>query len=359
VGGCSGVLVTNPSDRLMRAVRFHGYGPPDVLRVDEVPVPVPGPDEVLVRVRAAAVNHWDLDMRNGTSRLPLQLPHQPGIEVAGDVAAVGPGVVDVSIGTRVMPRYIWPCGSCDACRAGEENHCPAVRLLGATDPGGYAEYVVVPRSSLIRLPDAVGYVEAAALQATYAPVWHALVGRIGLREGMTILVNAAGSGAGNAALQIARHLKARVFVSAGSAEKLERVAADGIEGSINYGKEDIGRRARELTDGKGVDVVFDSVGGTVFEASLGALAWNGRLVTIGAHGGERVSLDLIPLFRNQWSIVGSTNCNRRDVDAVFDLLDHGRVSPVIDLQFPLDEARRAHEALEQRQVFGKVILGAT
>lgn len=340
----------------MRAVRFYSYGAPDVLTVDDVRQPQPGPGEVLLQVKAAAVNHWDIDMRNGSSRLPLELPHQPGIEVAGDVAAVGPQVEGFPIGTRVMPHFIWPCGSCGACRAGDENHCARVRLLGATDPGGYAEYVVVPASSLSRLPDQVAYEEAAALQATFAPAWHALADRVSLQPGMTILVNAAGSGAGNAALQIARHLGAEVYVSAGSQKKLERAKGDGIAGTINYRDEDLAARIREMTQGRGVDVVFDSVGGSVFTDSLTALAWNGRLVTIGAHGGEQVMLDLIPLFRNQWSIIGSTNCNRRDIEAVFHLLAQGRIKPIVDRLLPLEQAASAHAALEKREVYGKVVL---
>ena len=182
----------------MRAVRFHAYGPSTALRVDDIRDLQPGPEEVLVRVRAAAINHWDIDMRNGTSRLPLTLPHTPGIEVAGDVAAIGEGVTGIAVETRVMPRYLWPCRRCPWCVGGEENHCPNVRVLGATDPGGYAEYVVVPAWTLIRLPDQVSYEAAAALQGTYAPVWHALHGRLDLKPGSTILINAAGSGAGSA-----------------------------------------------------------------------------------------------------------------------------------------------------------------
>ncbi len=324
--------------------------------VDEVPAPTPGAGEVLVRVRTAAVNHWDLDMRNGSSRLPLVLPHQPGIEVAGEVAAVGPNVTRVEEGMRVMPRFIWPCAECEWCAAGEENHCARVGLLGVTAPGGYAEYVVVPASSLIRIPDQVSDEDAAALQATFAPVWHALTRRIELRPGMTILVNAVGSGAGNAALQIARHLKARAYASSGSALKLERARAFGVEGTIDYRTEDLTSRVLELTSGAGVDVVFDCVGGDVFRASLASLAWNGRLVTIGGHGGETVTLDLVPLFRHQWSIIGSTNCNRSDIDAVFALLAQGRIRPEIGRRLPLDQAAAAHEDLEGRRAYGKIVL---
>ncbi len=340
----------------MRAVRFHAYGPSTELHVDDVPDPRPGPDEVVVRVRAAAINHWDVDMRNGTSRLPLALPHTPGIEVAGDVAAIGDGVRGVEVGTRVMPQYLWPCRRCEWCKAGQENHCADVRVLGATEPGGYAEYVVVPAWTLIRLPDEVTYEAAAALQGTYAPVWHALKGRLDLQSGTTILINAAGSGAGSAGIQIARLLGARVLASAGSDEKLSRATEEGVEATVNYRTEDLSARVRELTDGKGVDAVLDCVGGTVFEASLRALAWTGRLVTIGGHGGESVRLDLIPLFRNQWSIIGSVNCTTSDIDKVFNLLEEGKIRPNIHRTYRLDQAALAHDDLETRRHYGKLLL---
>lgn len=340
----------------MRAARFHAYGPSTELRVDEVPDPTPGSGEVLVRVRAAAVNHWDIDMRGGTSRLPLTLPHTPGIEVAGDVAALGPNVTGVPLGARVMPRYLWPCGQCEACLAGEENHCAQVRVLGATEPGGYSEYVVVPASSLIRLPDGMSYESAAALQGTYAPVWHALNARLDLQPNTRILINAAGSGAGGAGIQLATLLGARVLASAGSDEKLVLARADGAVETINYRTEDLAERVRSLTDGQGVDAVLDCVGGAVFEASLKALAWGGRLVTIGAHAGETVRLDLIPLFRNEWSIIGSVNCTPRDIDAVFDMLAAGRIHPHIYRTYRLEDAARAHDDLEGRRHYGKLLL---
>lgn len=340
----------------MRAVRFHAYGPSTELRVDTLPDPQPGQGEVVVRVRAAAINHWDVDMRNGTSRLRLTLPHTPGIEVAGDVAAIGDGVRGVAVGTRVMPRYLWPCRRCEWCKAGQENHCPNVRVLGATEPGGYAEYVVVPAWTLIRLPVEVTYEAAAALQGTYAPVWHALKGRLDLQPGTTILINAAGSGAGSAGIQIARLLGSRVLASAGSDEKLARATAEGAQGTINYRTQDLTARVRELTEGKGVDAVLDCVGGSVFEASLGALAWSGRLVTIGGHGGETVRLDLIPLFRNQWSIIGSVNCTTGDIDQVFKLLEQGKINPNIHRTYGLGEAALAHDDLEARRHYGKLLL---
>ena len=357
MAACSAEPGTGPSKRsAVRAVRFHAYGPASELRVARVPDPIPGPGEVLVRVRAAAVNHWDIDMRKGTSRLPLTLPHTPGIEVSGDVAAIGDDAAGVTVGMRVMPRYLWSCNRCAWCAQGEHNRCANIRVLGATEPGGYAEYVVVPAWTLFRLPDGVSYEAAAALQGTFAPVWHALAGRVAVRPGMTVLVNAAGGGAGSAGIQLARVLGARVLASAGSDEKLARVRAEGVEATINYNTEDLAARARALTSGRGVDVVLESVGGEVFHASVKALAWNGRLVAIGAHSGEIVQLDLITLFRNQWSIIGSTNCTADDIDRVFALLREGKIRPNIHRTYRLEEAALAHEDMEARRHYGRLIL---
>lgn len=340
----------------MRAARFHRYGPSSELVVDEVARPEPGPGEALVRVRACAVNHWDLDMRNGTSRLALRLPHTPGIEVAGDVAALGAGVEGFAPGDRVMPVFQWHCGRCEWCAAGQHHHCENIEMLGVSAPGGYAEYVLVPGWTLRHLADDIPYEEAAALQGTYAAVWHALVDRIGLQPGTTVLVNAAGSGAGSAAVQVARLLGARVIASAGSDDKLARAAQEGAEGLVNYRTQDLARTVRELTGGRGVEVVMENVGGEIFEASLAALAKDGRLVTIGAHAGEQVPLDLVPLFRNQWSIVGSVRCTLEDIDRVLELLTARRLRPVIHRAYPLEEAGRAHDDLEQRLHYGKLVL---
>jgi NADPH:quinone reductase-like Zn-dependent oxidoreductase len=340
----------------MRAVRFHRYGTAGELRVDTVPDPVPGPGEVVVRVRACAVNHWDVDMRNGTSRLPLELPHTPGIEVAGDVVALGERVEDVEPGERVMPIFQWHCGRCEWCAAGQHHHCSEVRMLGVTEPGGYADYVVVPAWTVRRLADSVPYEEAAALQGTYAPVWHALVNRIGVRPGMTVLVNAVGSGAGSAGLQVAVLMGARVIASAGSDDKLRRALAEGADGVVNYRAQDLTAQVRELTGGRGVDVVLECVGGELFGPSLRALARDGRLVTIGAHAGEEVPLDIVPLFRNQWSIIGSVRCTVPDIEQVLQLLTEGRLRPIVHRTYALEEAARAHDDLEARRHYGKLIL---
>lgn len=340
----------------MKAVRFHEYGGREVLTYEDAPEPDPGPGEALIRVRACAVNHVDVDMRSGTSRLPLRLPHTLGFEIAGDVAAVGDGVTEVEVGDRVSPLFQIHCRECEWCRRGEEMHCERITMLGVQAPGGYAEYVVAPAWALIDVPDSLTYEEAASIQTTFSTVWHALVTRAHLREGEWVLVNAAGSGVGTAGIQVARMLGGRVVASAGSDEKLDRARELGAEATVNYRSEDMAARVRELTDGRGVGVVMESVGGDVLAASLNALDKDGRVVTVGAHGGEVVPVDAILLFRNQWSLIGSVRATEQEIRHVVDLVGQGRLRTVIHRALPLEEAAEAHRVLEDREQFGKVVL---
>jgi len=340
----------------VRAVRFHSYGGRNVLRVEEVPTPEPGPGEALVRVRACAVNHVDIDMREGISRLPLSLPHTLGFEIAGEVAELGPDVEDVAVGERVAPLYQIHCRECEWCRVGQHMHCEQITMLGVHSPGGYAEYAVVPAWALVPLAPSLTFEQAAAIQTTFATVWHALATRVRVDEGAWVLVNAAGSGVGTAGIQVAKLLGARVIASAGSDEKLARARALGAEETVNYRVDDLAARARELTDGRGVDVVMESVGGDVLAASLGALAKNGSVVTVGAHAGEVVPVDVILLFRHQWSLVGSVRATAEEIRHCIDLVADGRLTPVIHATLPLEAAAEAHRILEAREQFGKVLL---
>jgi len=340
----------------MRAVRFHEYGDAGVLVEEEVPTPEPGPGEALVRVRACAVNHVDVDMRNGTSRLPLTLPHTLGFEIAGEVAAVGPGVAEVAVGDRVAPLYQIHCRECEWCRRGEHMHCERISMLGVQSPGGYAEYALAPAWALVPLPPSLSFEQGAAIQTTFATAWHALVARVPVSEGRWVLVNAAGSGVGTAAIQVARLLGARVIASAGSAAKVARALELGAEAGIDYAAEDLTARVLELTDGRGVDVVMESVGGDVLARSLPALAKNGAVVTVGAHAGEVVPVDVILLFRNQWSLVGSVRATADEIRTCIDLAAEGKLAPVIHASLPLASAREAHRILEAREQFGKVLL---
>jgi NADPH:quinone reductase-like Zn-dependent oxidoreductase len=295
-------------------------------------------------------------MRNGTSRLPITLPHTLGFEVSGDVAAVGDGVDEVEPGDRVSPLYQIHCRECEWCRRGEHMHCVRIRMLGVQSPGGYAEYVVAPAWALLRLPDCLCHEDAAAVQTTFSTVWHALVSRARIGAGDWVLVNAAGSGVGTAGVQVARFLGARVIAAAGSDFKLELAREDGAEATVNYSTEDLASRVRELTDGRGVDIVMECVGGDVLRGSLEALAKDGKVVTVGGHAGEVVPVDVILLFRNQWSLIGSVRATADEIRHVVGLVAEGKLRPVIHAVFPLDQAAKAHSVLEGRQQYGKLIL---
>jgi NADPH:quinone reductase-like Zn-dependent oxidoreductase len=340
----------------MRAVRFHQYGDPNVLVCEEVPDPQPGPGDVRIRVRACAVNHVDLDLRSGTSRFPLTLPHTLGTEVAGDVDVVGQGVPMSLVGQRSVNLHTIPCGTCEWCRRSDQNICDNFLMTGITLPGGYAEYVVVPASSLIPIPDDVTYVEAACIQSTFGTAWHALVPRAALQSEEFLLVNAAGGGVGSSGVQIGKYLGATVIATAGSGDKAARALSLGADRAIDYSTKDWPERVMDITHGRGVDVALESVGGDIFTESLGLMAKNGRLVTVGAHGGEVVEVDLIPLFRRQISVLGSPRATPEEYRHVIELVGEGAFRPVIDHVYDLADAAQAHERLERRATFGRVVL---
>ena len=235
-------------------------------------------------------------------------------------------------------------------------HCERITMLGVQSPGGYAEYAVVPAWALIPLPDSLSFEQGAAIQTTFGTVWHALVDRVGVTKSQWVLVNAAGSGVGTAGIQVARLLGARVIASAGSDAKLERALGLGAEATVNYNEEDLATRVREITDGRGVDVVMESVGGEVLARSLAALATNGSVVTVGAHAGEVVPVDVILLFRHQWSLIGSVRATAEEIRHCVDLVAEGKLAPVIHATLPLAQAAEAHRMLEAREQFGKVLL---
>jgi NADPH:quinone reductase-like Zn-dependent oxidoreductase len=340
----------------VKAVRFHEFGGVDVLRVDEVDDPRPGPGEVLVRIRASALNHLDVDVREGISRFPVNLPHTLGIEVAGDVEEVGEGVEGWRRGDRVNPYIMDTCGDCRYCRTGRENLCLTPGFISFSTGGGYAEGVVVKARNLIRIPDNVSYEDAAALQVAFATSWHMLFTRGRLVAGETVMVNAVGSGIGSAAVQLAKIAGAFVIGNASSEEKLTRARELGMDEGINHTTEDVAERVMEITDGRGVDLVYEHVGGELFQKGLESMTKDGRLVICGGHSGEVVPFDIIPFFRGQHSVIGSFTYTREEVAKSFELASHSRIKPLVHKTFPLDDAREAMATMERREHFGKLVL---
>ncbi len=336
----------------MKAVRFHEHGGLDVLRQEDVPDPEPGPGEVLIRVRTCALNHLDLWQRRGIPG--VRLPHCPGSDVAGEVVrASAGGVVE---GQRVLVQPGLSCGRCAACLGGEDNLCRSYGLVGYQSEGGYAEFVTVPVENLVPIPDHIGFREAAAFPITFLSAWHMLVTKAALRPGETVLILAAGSGLGQAAIQVALAQGARVIVTAGSDEKLARARELGAHEGIDHYREDIAKEVRRFTDRGGVDVVFEHVGQATWEASMKSLKRGGRLVTCGATTGPSVSMDIRHLFSRQISLIGSYMGSKGELLRAAELFFDGRFTPVVDSSFPLEAAVDAQRRLEDKSQFGKIVL---
>lgn len=323
----------------MRAAVIHGFGDSSVLAVEDVADPEPAAGHVRIRVAAAALNHVDVDVREGTSRFDIAFPHIPGLELVGRVDALGDGVEDFAVGDRVMPYLL----------GGEV-------FMGVAGPGGFAEYAVAPTGQLVRVPEEIADEEAAAVQVAFGTAWHMLFTRGELRIGETVLINSVSSGIGSAAVQLARMAGAHVIGTSSSAAKLDAARELGMDDGIDYTTEDLPARARELTGGRGVDLVFEHVGGELFQKALESLRPDGRLVTCGAHAGEVVPFDIIPFFRGQHRIIGSFVYAREELDQVLALAARGRLRPLVSATYPLAEVREAFDALEARTHFGKIVL---
>ncbi len=339
----------------MKAVRFHQHGDPGVLRYEDAPDPALAPGEVLVRVRACAMNHLDLWGRRGMPGVKIPLPHICGSDVAGEVvSAMAP---DVSIGRRVMLQPGVSCGRCAECLAGRDNRCRWYEVLGYRNhEGGYAEFVKVPVQNLISLPDAIGFVQAAAFPLTFLTAWHMLMTLARVKRGEDVLVLAAGSGVGQAAIQIACMHGARVLATAGSDAKLEKARALGASDTIHHYQQNVADEVKRLTNKRGVDVVIEHVGEATWTASVQSLARGGRLVTCGATTGANASLDLRALFARHLTLHGSYMGTKGELMEAAPFFFSGQLAPVIDRTFPLAEAQAAHRRLEASGQFGKIVL---
>jgi NADPH:quinone reductase-like Zn-dependent oxidoreductase len=340
----------------MKAVRFHEHGGPDCLRYEAVPDPVPGPGEIVVRVKACALNYLDLWERRGLPGVTLPLPHISGADVAGIVDSVGPGVANVKPGDATLVNPGLSCMHCELCYQGNDNQCRNYSVLGYLNDGGYAELVRVPAVTALLFPVGMPFVEAAAIPLVFMTAWHMLVTRCGLKTGEDVLVLGAGSGVGSAAIQIAKLFHARVIATAGSEAKLEKARALGADQVIDHSKQKIRNEVRDFTKKRGVDIVFEHVGAATWQDSVSCLARHGRLVTCGATTGFDVRLDLRHVFAKEVSIMGSYMGSKHELLHVLKLVQAGLLRPVVAEVFPLEEAARAQEMLENREHFGKIVL---
>lgn len=343
----------------MRALALTELGGPEHLALLELPAPVLNQDdEVLVRVRCAALNHLDLFLTEGVKGITLRFPHIVGTDGAGVVEAVGPAVHAVRPGDRVALNPGVSCGHCSLCRAGEEPYCREFGILGEHRAGTAAELVVVPDRNVATIPAAMPWPVAAAFPLSTLTAWRMLKTRARLAAGETVLIWGAGGGVSLAALQIAIELGARVLVTGSSEAKLEKARELGAEAGFNHvtrTPEEIAREVRQRTSG-GVDVVVDSVGANTWEASLRALRPGGRLVTCGATSGPEVALDIRRLFWFQWSLLGSTMGTRQEFAEIMALASAGKLWPVIDSVVPLAQARSAYERMARGEQLGKLVI---
>ena len=340
----------------MRAVFIREHGGLDVLEYGEVPTPRPGAGEVLVRLRAAALNRLDLWVREGWHGLRLAYPHILGADGAGEVAELGKGVTEWQVGDRVVINPNIGCGKCEFCLAGQDNLCEHWQLLGETRSGTYAEYVVVPALNLMALPDGFEYREAAAAALVFQTAWHSLITRGGLRPGEHVLVVGASGGVNTASIQIAKLTGCTVYVVGSNARKLALAEQLGADFLIDRSKtENWAKEVYRLSGGRGVDVVVDNVG-TTFPMSFKAARKGGRILTVGNTGGPKFQIDNRYIFGKHLSVIGSTMSPQKDFREVMRLVFAGKLKPVLDKSFPLEEVRAAQERLERGDQFGKITL---
>jgi NADPH:quinone reductase-like Zn-dependent oxidoreductase len=339
----------------MKAVVINEHGGPEVLRLTDFPEPSIGPNDVLVRVRACALNHLDIWVRRGLPGRTVAFPHVLGSDISGEVAQVGKNVRNIKVGERVLLAPGISCGHCPQCIAGRDNFCKDYVLFGSTIPGGYAEFVRSPAVNAVPIPDNLSFEEAASVPLVFITAWHMLFCRAHLQPAENVLVIAASSGVGSAAVQIAKAAGARVIATAGSESKLAKAKELGADDVLLHVGE-FAREIKRLTDGRGVDVVFEHVGAATWDQSVYSLAPGGRLVTCGATTGFETQINVGYLFARQLSILGSFMGHKSELFAILELFKRHLFKPVIDTVLPLERAAEAHRRLENREQFGKIVL---
>ncbi len=342
----------------MKAIVIRAHGGPEVLALEEVPDPVPAPDEVVIKVHAVSVNPTlDIATREGRYPRAIRFPHVPGVDPAGVIVAVGAAVEGRRTGHRVWADFILGCGRCSACLEGNWRACRDNRMLGVDCWGGYAERVAVPARNTYLIPEGLGYGEATVIARHLPVAMYLLEDLARLQQGEWVLVMGAAGGLGSAAVQLARHMGARVIAAAGSEQRVAAAVGMGAISGVNYRTRDLADEVMKLTDGRGVDVVVENIADPeLWTGAFNSLGRGGRLVTAGAHGGGRVALDVQQLYLKRLSILGGAGMAAQGVERSLLLAEQGLVSIPIDRILPLSRAREAQELVGRRQNTGKVVI---
>ena len=338
----------------MKAVFFRSHGGSEVLEYGDWPDPKPGPGEVVVAIRASAMNQLDVFVRNGIPGVPL--PQVPGADGSGVVQELGPEVTGLTPGDRVLIQPGLWCGTCEFCLSGEQCLCVTFRIVGEHAPGTFAEQAVVPAHNLFPIPEKISFEQAAAFPLSYQTAWRMIVGRGAVRPGDTVLIHGVGGGVGWAALQVALLCGARVIATTSGEEKARQARVAGAELVVDYASEDVGEAVRRHTAKRGVDVVVDSVGEKTWMTSLRAVRRGGRIVTCGATTGPNPAEEIRLIFWKHISILGTTMANDREFRAVLEAVASGRLAPRIDRVLPLAQAADGYRLLEEGRQFGKIVL---
>lgn len=342
----------------MKAIAIDDYGLEHV-SFREVDDPEPGSGEVVVRIRAAALNRLDLWTLSGVLGIEHAFPHVLGADGAGEIESVGDASPKgIKPGAPVMVNPGLSCRNCELCRAGEQSLCPSFKMLGEHLPGTFAEKVKVPGTNVYPFPSEFSFAEGAALGTTFITAYRMLFGRGRLRPGEWVLITGIGGGLAHSLFQLARPVAGRVFVTSSSADKLKRALEMGADEGVNYTEEDVGKAVRQLTAKRGVDLVVDSAGGPSIDAAVRCLRKGGRVVNAGATAGPKAEIDLRRVFWNQLEVIGSTMGSDSDVADMLRMVGGANIRPDIDRTFPLSEGRAALEYLERQEQFGKVVLEA-
>jgi len=340
----------------VKAAVFYEPGGPEKITLGEVPNPQIDHDQVLIQVKACSLNHFDLLVLREADPDSFTFPFWGGAEIAGVVAEAGESVHQFKLGDRVVVNPSLYCGQCEHCLAGEESQCISYGIIGDTVPGGFAEYIGVDVKNLLKLPEHMTFEDAAATPLVYQTAWRALITQVNIRPNDDVLILGASGGVGSASIQIAKLVGANVIAVTSSQDKMNSAKHMGADFVLNRKSGNYWEELAALTNNRGVDVVVENVGAATWAKSLGSLVKGGRLVTYGRTTGHLAETDIRLIFWNQLRIIGSTMANQKEFSEVMQLIFQGKLRPVIDTVFPLEQARKAYQRLQDGEQFGKIVI---